>query len=219
MLKAIIFDMDGVLIKSEGVISRSFNMALEKYNVEIGSKDKKKYLGRSLRDQLEMWKEEYPNIPKDLDIDQFSKEAFSYQLELLKERLVPDITVLNLIKEAKDKGMKIAVATSSFKYRAEIFLKLLGIFDQLDALVTADDVNSHKPNPEVFLEAAKRISVSPKDCVVIEDAVNGIEAANNANMKSVAFVTENHPKEDFFEADYIFSNFKELKLKDLENLF
>jgi len=219
MIKAIIFDMDGVLITSEGSISKSFNMALEKYGVEIKSKDKKKYLGRSLRDQLEMWKEEYSKIPKDLDINQFSKETLAHQLELLKERLIPNNTILNLISDTKDEGIKIAVATSSSKYRAEIFLKLLGIFDQLDALVTADDVSCHKPNPDVFLEAAKRLNISPEDCVVIEDAVNGIQAANNAGMKSVAFVTENHSEEDFFEADYIFSNFKDLKLKDLKNLF
>jgi HAD superfamily hydrolase (TIGR01509 family) len=218
MLKAIIFDMDGVLVKSEGAISKSFNMVLEKYGVSLNPENKKKFLGRSLKDHLEMLKSENPEIPKDLSEKQFSEEAFNYQLELTKGKLIPDSLILNLIKEAKEKKIKIAVATSSLKYRADVLLALVGILDKLDALVTAEDVKNHKPNPDVFLETSKRLSVLPQDCVVIEDALNGIQAANKAGMKSVAFVTENHSKEDFSEARYIFSDFKDLKLEDLESL-
>ena len=219
MLKAIIFDMDGVLVKSEGSIVKSFNMVLEKYGAKLNPENKKKFLGRSLRDQLEIMKDENPQIPKDLSVEQFSKEAFQYQLEIMKEKLIPDMVIINLIKEAKERDIKIAVATSSLKYRAETLLKLIGILDQLDTLVTSEDVENHKPHPDIFLEASKRINVLPKNCVVIEDAVNGIQGANNAGMKSVAMVTENHPKEDFKKANYIFSDFKNLKLENLISLF
>jgi len=163
-----------------------------------------------LRDQLEMMKDENPQIPKDLSVEEFSKEAFKYQLEIMKEKLIPDTVIINLIKEAKETGIKIAVATSSLKYRAEILLESIGVLDKIDTLVTAEDVKNHKPNPDVFLEAAKRINIQPEDCVVIEDAINGIQAANSAKMKSVALVTDNHPKEDFVEANYTFSDFKDL---------
>ncbi len=221
MLKAIIFDMDGVLVRSEGSTGKSFNMVLAKYGAYTNNtpESRKKFLGRSLRDQLIMMKDECPQIPKDLSEEEFSKEAFQYQLEMMKEKLIPDMAILNLIASAKEKNIKVAVATSSLKYRAEIFLRLIGILDKLDTLVTAEDVENHKPNPDIFLEAVKRINVSPEDCVVIEDAINGIQAANNAKMKSVALVTENHPKEDFIDANYTFSDFKDLKLEDLKNLF
>ncbi len=219
MLKAIIFDMDGVLVESEGAISQSFNLVLEKYGVNLTNINKKEYLGRSLRDQMEVWKKMFPQIPKDLEVEKFSKEALKYQLEISSEQLKPNESILNLIKSAKEQGIKIAVATSSMKYRAETFLELMGILDKLDTLVTADDVIKHKPNPAVFLEAAKRLQVEPKNCVVIEDAVNGIEAAKGAGMKAVAKLTQHHAREDFFEADYIFSDFKDLKINDLINLF
>lgn len=219
MLKAIIFDMDGVLVKSEGSIAKAFNMVLEKYGAKLNPENNKKFLGRSLRDQLEMIKDENPQISKDLSVEQFSKEAFQYELEIMKEKLIPDMVIINLIKEAKERNIKIAVATSSLKYRAEILLKLIGILEQLDTLVTAEDVKKHKPHPDIFLETAKRINVLPSDCIVIEDAVNVIQAANSANMKSVAMVTENHIKEDFKEANYIFSDFKDLKLENLISLF
>ena len=219
MLKAIIFDMDGVLVKSEGSISKSFNMVLDKYGAKLNPENKKSFLGRSLRDQLEIMKNDNPQIPKDLSVEEFSKEAFQYQLEIIKEKLVPNIVILNLIKEAKEKNIKIVVATSSLKYRAEILLKLIGILDQLDVLVTSEDVENHKPSPDIFLETAKRIKILPENCVVIEDAVNGIKAAKSAKMKAVALVSENHPKEDFTEVDYVFLDFKDLKLEDLISLF
>lgn len=219
MLKAIIFDMDGVLLKSTGLAASSFNMVLKKYDVKLDLKNWKKYLGRSLRDQLNMWKKENPRIPKDLDEIQFGKEAFKYQLEILKDKLIPDDVILNLIQKAKDEKIKVAVATSSTRHRAETILSLLGVLDKLDTLVTAEDVENHKPNPDIFLEAAKRVGVLSQNCVVIEDAVNGIQAANNAGMKSVALISENHSKEDFYEANHIFSNFNDLTLKDLKDLF
>lgn len=219
MLKAIIFDMDGVLVKSEGAISKSFDMVLEKYGVKLNPENKGKFLGRPLKDHLEALKNENSEIPKDLTEKHFSEEAFKYQLELIKEKLVPDSIILRFIKEAKEADIKIAVATSSLKYRAEILLEKIGVLDKLDALVTADDVEKHKPNPDVFLETSKRLGILPQNCVVIEDALNGIKAANSAEMKSVAFVSENHSKEDFIEADYIFSDFKDLRLNDLKKLF
>lgn len=219
MLKAIIFDMDGVLLESEGAISKSFNMVLKKHGVKLNTNNRKKYLGRSLRDQLTMWKKEYPKIPKDLDVNTFSEEALQYQIEILGKKLAPNRAILNLIKEAKRKKIRIAVATSSSKKRARIFLNLVGILNKLDALVTADDVKRHKPHPDIFLKAAALIKVPPTNCVVIEDAVNGIRASNRAKMKSVALITRNHSKKDFGEANYVFSDFNKLKLGDLTSLF
>jgi len=219
MLKAIIFDMDGVLVESEESISQSFNLVLKKYGVNLNSISKKEYLGRSLRDQMEVWKKIFPQVPKDLEVEKFSKEALEYQLKILSQQLRPNETILNLIENAKKQDIKIAVATSSVKYRAEIFLELMGILDKLDTLVTANDVVNHKPDPAVFLEVAKRLQVEPKNCVVIEDAVNGIQAAKSAGMKAVAKLTQHHTREDFFEADYIFSDFKDLRMDDLKNLF
>jgi beta-phosphoglucomutase len=219
MFKAIIFDMDGVLIKSVDAISFSFNKVLEKYNVKLSPENREKNLGRSSRDQLIKMKKENPQIPKDLSPQQFSKEAFQYQLEILKEELVPDETTLNLIRKAKEEDIKIAVATSSSKYRAKIFLDLIGVLNKLDALVTSEDVNKHKPHPDIFLEAAKRLNVSPESCVVIEDAKNGIDGAKKANMKTIGVITKSHSAEDLKYADLIITNFTELNIEKIKKLF
>lgn len=211
--------MDGVLVKSGDAVAESFSCILGRFGVDFGNVNKQKYAGKSLRDQLEMWKEEYPGIPKEFTHHEFAEESTRREFELLKDELRPNETILNLIKEAKKKGIKIAVATSSTKYRAELFLKANGIYEHLDAFVACEDVEKHKPNPDLFLEAAKRVNVPPSSCVVIEDAKNGIMAANLAGMKSVAHLTKYYTESDFEEADYIFDNFACLKLGDLEKLF
>ncbi|MCF7819978.1 MAG: HAD family phosphatase [Candidatus Pacebacteria bacterium] len=219
MIEALIFDMDGVLVKSEGAISTSFNKVLEKYGVKLNPENKKKYLGRSLRDQLQMMKEEYPQIPKELNIQQFSKEAFQYQLELLKEELVPKILIKEFIKKAKENNIKIAVATSSLRYRAEIFLKLIDIFNELDILLTSEEVSNHKPHPDIFLETAKRLEVLPDNCVVIEDAKNGIDGAQAAKMKTIGVITENRSIEELKHADLIVNSLTELNIEKIKKLF
>jgi len=217
MLKAIIFDMDGVLLDSPRYNFKSFNMALKKYGVQI-TKDEfaKKYLGGSLRDQLQQWKSIFLSIPKDLDLMTFSAEALDYQMAMFKDELKPNKSILNLIDEAKKNQIKIAVATSSTTDRAKLILGHLGILDKLDTLITSEDVLKHKPSPDIFLKTAEVLNVKPEDCVVIEDAVDGIQAANNAKMKSVAKLTRYHTKEELAEADFIFEDFDGLKLDRLQ---
>lgn len=219
MLRAIIFDMDGVLVKSGDAIQESFSTILGRFGVDFNHANRPKYAGRSLRDQLEMWKEDFKEIPKDFDHITFATESTKREFELLRDELVPNDSILNLIRDAKQKGIKIAVATSSTKVRAEMFLKANGIFEYLDAFITCEDVEKHKPNPDIFLEAATRVGVEPESCIVIEDAVNGIIAANAAGMVSVAHLTKYYTKEDFVDANYIFDDFINLELKDLETLF
>lgn len=218
MLKGIIFDMDWVLVNSTWSIRKSFVKVFEQYGVDIKQSDKRKYLWRSLADQLKMRKEEY-NIKEDILVAEFSEQALEYQLELMKEDLKPDPFVQKLIQEAKNKWIKIAVATSSSKKRAILMLELIGVYQTLDAFVTCEDVEKNKPSPDIFLKAAELLDIEPKDCVVIEDALNGIEAAKSAWMKSAGKVWMHHTREEFSIAEIAFENFSEIELQDLERVF
>ena len=94
----------------------------------------------------------------------------------MKKELHPNKSLNKFLKEAKEKGIKLAVATSSLRWRAERILGLLQIKEIFNAIVTAEDVENHKPNPDIFLEAAKQINSLPENCIVIEDAANGISS-------------------------------------------
>jgi HAD superfamily hydrolase (TIGR01509 family) len=222
-LKAIIFDMDGVLVMSNKYNWQSFRTVWKKHGIELpvaNNEHRKKYLGRSLKDQIALVKEEYGFKGK-LDVDAFSKEALEIQLEIMKHELVRNEDALKLIKIAKKNKIKVAVATSSTKVRTEKMLELLGISDELDVLVTAEDVHAHKPFPDVYLETAKLLDVNPSECIVIEDALNGILSAKSAGMKVIGFRNVYVDEETMLKAgaDRIIKSISELKLKDLEKMF
>ena len=216
MLKAIIFDMDGVLIDTIPYVWKSFNTILKEENIHFSKEYIKKNLARSLRDNLKAWKEEF-NI-KDYDIMEFSKKATEIQLDFLKDEK-PNKALINLLKQAKEQNLKCAVATSSLRWRTEKILDLLKIRTYFDAVVTANDVKNHKPSPDVFLEAAKQVNINPEECIVIEDAGNGIEAAKKGNMKAIGLITKHNSKEELKDADMIINDFSEIDIERLNELF
>ena len=140
------------------------------------------------------------------------------QLELLKDEK-PSKDLLNLLKQSKEQGIKCAVATSSLRWRAEKILDLLKIRKSFDAIVTAEDTKNHKPNPDVFLEAARQVGVKPEECVVIEDSRNGVKAAKRGNMKAIGFATKYHSAKEFKHADITINNFSEINIEKLKKLF
>jgi len=219
MKKAVIFDMDGVLVDTPKYVTIALNQLLEKYGAKMTTEYRKKTIGRSIRDQIETWKKDF-KIIEEIDPLEFSKKAFLIELNLMKKKIKPNEYLLNLIKKLKDNNIKIAVATSSTKDRAIQLLKLVDFFDKIDALVTAEDVELHKPNPEIFLKTAEELGVEPENCIVIEDAVNGIQASNSAGMKSIAYITEYYSKEEFENiANLIISDFSELDFEKIIDLF
>ncbi len=216
MLKAVIFDMDGVLINSTEYTWQSFNTVLKQFGAKFSSSDIKKYLGVSLQDKWQIWKKKYGITG--YDVDSFSRKATEIEFKLMKKELRPSGVLNNFLQSLKEKGLKLAVATSSNRERVEKILEMLEIKGFFEALVTAEDVKKSKPNPEIFLKAAAKLKTSPENCVVFEDAVNGIEAARKAGMKVVALQTEFHSKEELKYAEKIIRNFSEIDAETLEKM-
>lgn len=209
--------MDGVLIDSTKHIWESFNRLVEPLGIHFDEVTSKKYLGNSLRDQIVMWKRDY-GIDVG-DANEFSAKATAIQNELMRADKEPNAELLKLLRELKEKGIPMGVGTSSVRVRAETMLSTAGIDHYFNALVTAEDVSEHKPNPHTFLEVARRIDIPPEKCVVIEDASSGIEAARNGNMKSIGFLTEWNSREELCDADKLITNFRELSYEGLKEMF
>lgn len=208
--------MDGVLVDSIKPIWESFYILLKDEGVKFSDDYIKKNLARSLRDNLHAWKKEFGI--KEHDLMEFSKKAGAIQLDLLKNQKI-DPHLLNLLKQAKKQGIRCAVATASLRWRAEKILSLLNIRKFFDVVVTADDIKNHKPAPDVFLEAAKKARINPEECVVIEDAENGIKAAKKANMKTVGLITKYNSTNELKHADFTINNFSEINLERIKNMF
>jgi HAD superfamily hydrolase (TIGR01509 family) len=216
MFKAIIFDMDGVLVDSVTPTWKSINILLEPEGLHFSDEQIKKYLSGSLRDNMKTWQKEFHL--KEYDIMEFSKKAGAITLDLLKNEK-PSKALIDLLKEAKKSNIGCAVATSSLRWRAEKILDLLKIKEFFEVIVTAEDVKKHKPDPEVFLEAARRLQVKPEECAVFEDAANGVEAAQKGNMKAIGLVTKYYSSEELKHANLVIKDFREIDIKKLEKLF
>lgn len=202
--------MDGVLIDSTKVIWEAHNSILARDGIHITDEQIPGLMGRSLRDELKIIKKEY-GLKKDYDLDKFSKESWKIQKKIFNETIDIENGPKKILMELKNKGFKLAVATSSSKLRALEILSMLNLNDILSVIVTADDAEKHKPDPELFLKAAEGLKVSPKDCAVVEDALDGIRAANSGGMFSIALLTKFHKESDFKEANRVIKNLEELK--------
>ncbi len=121
-----------------------------------------------------------------------------------------------LLTELK-KQYKLAIATSTIKEFTDKIVDAYDLRKYFETIVVAEDVKKGKPDPEVYLLAAKRLHVNPSNCIVIEDATNGISAAKNAKMKCIAI--KDHKGRDLSQADYIIEGFDELTSETIEKVF
>jgi beta-phosphoglucomutase len=132
---------------------------------------------------------------------QAEKDRMSYEKEVQYQQafrpslqLIPGLE--SFLKKAHDKGIRIAIGSAAIMFNIDFVLDGLNIRQYIDAVVSADDVDQSKPDPETFLKCAEALSLKPEDCLVFEDAPKGVEAALNAGMDCVA-ITTMHDREEF----------------------
>ncbi|MDE3180226.1 MAG: HAD-IA family hydrolase, partial [Acidobacteriota bacterium] len=134
-------------------------------------------------------------------------------------RPLPGLMVL--LGELRDAGIPLAVASSAVRPNVEFVVDVLGIRPFFRLLITGDDVEAHKPDPEIYLEAAARLGVAARDSVAFEDSYPGVEAVKNAGMKCVG-IASTFPLEDLSsktKADLVVAGFEGLSLARLRGLF
>jgi HAD superfamily hydrolase (TIGR01509 family) len=207
--KAIILDLDGTILDNDVVYTSSFRKVL----AEAGGKTFKEPL--PLRGSIGVkpnWLiliEKYHLMGK--NVDELTRRTQDEYLRNLDKVVVREGFVEFAGRLKKD-GVKFALATSNEKEVADVCLERFGLRGIFEAVVVLEDVKKLKPAPDLFLEAARRLSVFPIDCLVVEDAPVGIEAAHAAGMRVACLVYENDEQEKK-EADLIFRGFFELEGK------
>lgn len=211
---AILFDMDGVLLDSNELAANSFNAVLKPYGITMADvKDEfgEGYKGGSLRDFLAAVKEQYGHT---FDLQDFSKQAGDlFFVEMEKMNVKADAALVQLLEDLRQQNFKLAVGTSSMRWRAIKILDMLGVASYFDVVITADEVTEHKPNPHVYLEAAKQLGANTESCLVVEDAESGIEAGHRAGMKVIGFAKYDVPAGALQNADLIVKDWAELTPK------
>lgn len=208
----VIFDLDGTLFDTAPLIIKANREYLQRFGIEYTNEFHYRHLGSTLEKMVEVYKEEFNLI---VDVDDYRASINEIQFQVLEEMKL-DSELYDFLLNLKNNNIKLIVATASSGYRARKILETFNILDLFIDVITKEDVSSHKPDPEVFLLAAKKINVSSKNCVVFEDSQPGIDAAKNAKMKSIC-VKRFHDG-NCVGQDLVIKSYSEVSLDLIKNL-
>ena len=208
MIKAVIFDLDGVIVSTDNCHFRAWKKMAEEEGIYFDKKINNRLRGvsrmASLDIVLERADKEYSNTEKQV----FAERKNNYYKELIKELTPDDILpgAIDNLKELKENGIKIAIGSSS--KNTPIILKQIGLENYFDAVSDGNNISKSKPDPEVFQKAAEMLGVDAQYCMIVEDADAGIEAGKRAGMKTLSV---NGAK----GADYFADNLAQISIIDL----
>ena len=195
----VIFDMDGVLVDSEAFICQAACMMFAEHGLTVKPEDFLPFVGTGENRYIGGVAEKY-NFP--INIQRDKKRTYDIYLEIIKGRLKPLSGVHEFIAACRKSGKKIAVASSADLRKVNGNLMEINLpSETFDAVITAEDVIHKKPDPEIFILAAKKLNLDAKDCLVIEDAVSGVTAAKRAGAKCLALTTS-FTENDLSQADW-----------------
>ncbi|OOM70182.1 beta-phosphoglucomutase [Clostridium puniceum] len=210
-IKAVIFDLDGVIVSTDDYHYRAWKNMADSEGIYFDREINERLRGVSRMESLEIILEkvnkEYTNEEK----IQMAEKKNSLYRELLEELTPMDILpgVRKVLETLKVNNIKIAIGSSS--KNTPIILKKIGLNNYFDAVADGNEIKNSKPDPEVFLLAAEKLEINPEECLVVEDADAGVEAALAGNMKVLAVgYAANNPKADY--------KFEDLSLVDIKGL-
>jgi beta-phosphoglucomutase family hydrolase len=213
MLKAFIFDMDGVIIDSEPIHFEIDMETARHLGFELTSEDLEKYVGMRNPDMWALIKQEYGLSQSVEDIVGFQ---LAQKLTLLDELQIEPIEGIRaLLQDLRSHGIKIGLASSSPRVFIEKVLVKFGIRDFFTSVVSGEEVPEGKPAPDIYLEAAKSLGVMPEECVVLEDARSGVRAAKSAGMRCIGFANPGSGNQDLSAADRIVKSIGEIRVREL----
>lgn len=215
-VKAVIFDMDGLLIDSEPVWSLADRQFLAKYGKIYRPVDKSRFMGSGVKEFIKF-------VKKKFDLPKSEEKLFTQRIEIFESLVDTDLKLMpgaeGLLKDLSQNGYLMAMATGNTRQMMDLMTENLNIRKYFNITVSSDEVPNGKPAPDVFLEAARRLVVDPGECLVLEDAVNGIAAAKAAGMKAIAVCDQRYNRpESFTEADLVVGNLKEISIEMINML-
>lgn len=209
MIKAILFDMDGLLVDTETI---GIDIAIEvcdDLGINLTSEEQKGFIG--VTDE-KFYRELFKKREVDFEIKKVLKKHFRIYERSLKDKLKPFPGADTLPRELKSRRFKLALVSGSTKKQIKIILGSLKINKFFDIIVSCEDVKKSKPDPQGYIFAANKLNVEPHECVIIEDAETGIQSARNARMKVIGVV--NNGGQDLFLADVIVKNLTDINIDE-----
>jgi sugar-phosphatase len=215
MIKAVIFDMDGVIINSEPLWREALIASFNQVGFDFSQDKCRITQGMRLIEVVEYWYAEQPWTGKSIiDVEQMILQKIT---ALILEKGVAMQGVDESINFFKNKGLKIALASSSTSPLINIVLKKLKLTQEFEIINSAENLAFGKPHPEIFIKTAQQLNVEPINCLVIEDSFHGVLAGKAALMKVIA-IPDEETKNDmrFSIADFKLNNLLEINQLKIE---
>ena len=213
MIKAVIFDLDGVLIDSEPLHCKADTQLLR----ELGADPPADYFDRfaGWKDAV-MWEAIKTEFHIAKSIDEIMEMQVPIKLNLLKEGDYKAIQgIVELLEEIKAVHIPIAIASSSPKIFIEAVVEKIGIKQYFKILISGEEIERSKPEPDIFFKAASSLNVTPAECLVVEDSKSGTIAARKAGMKCIGYQNINSGNQDLTDADLIVNDIREIDIKKI----
>lgn len=218
MVKAVIFDMDGVIIDSEPIQSKSWELLLKERSIEpilkkngliheVGPTDNSSY--------TEILERHGINLEELEDIKIRRREIF---VNLFKKEVDPNPGFNELIKFLKEKKIKLAVASNRLIDYVHLMLDCVKAKKFFETIISPDSKVKRKPAPDIYLKTASNLGVKPEFCLAIEDSETGVVSAKSAGMKCIALITKWTKNHDLSKADRIVNSLKDINLSFLNSL-
>ena len=213
---AIIWDMDGVIVDTGEYHFRSWHYVFEKQGINFTTLDFQRRFGQR-NDAIIRSVMNNKVTEKQIDENKIAMDKEIYFRRIVKDNIKAQPGAVELIKSLAKSGVKMAVASSGPPENIELMVSSLGIKDCFGDLVPGREVTESKPSPLLFLRAAEKLGAKPEKCVVVEDAIAGVEAARRGGMRCIAVTTTNH-RENLNKADIIVDSLEELSIHSFEKL-
>lgn len=213
-MRALLFDLDGVIVDTAKYHYIAWKKIAEELGIEFTLEDNERLKGvsrmRSFEIILEIGNVSMSDKEKEEYCTRKNEIYLDYIRKMGKEEVLPGVK--DFIMDAREKDCKVALGSAS--KNAVLILERLELLDCFDEIIDGTKISSAKPDPEVFTAGAKAFEIPNEECIVFEDAVAGIEAAHRGGMKAIGVGT----KEALPEADCNISGFEGLKIEDIENM-
>ena len=218
MIKAVIFDMDGVIVNSEPLHKKAYYNMFKDFKLNVSESLYESFTGKSTYSICEQLCLKFNLSITPFELVNSKRKHFKYIFENDKSFKMID-GAFELIKDYYKNNLKLVLASSAS------MLTINKVFEKFDldkffvAKISGADLKQSKPNPEIFLKAAKISGHNKKDCIVIEDSTNGIIAANSAGIFCIGYKSKNSINQNYSLADLVISNFNQICFKEISKKF
>lgn len=218
MLKAVLFDMDGVIIDSEPLHHKAYYGMFKEVGIEVSNTLYESFTGQATLHVCSQLVEEF-------ELSQKPKELVTIKRRIFKELFFsdPDLGliegVLDLIKDYHKNGLTLILASSASMLTINNVFSRFELDQYFKAKLSGADLIASKPHPEIFLKAAEASSYATSECMVIEDSTNGIKAAHAAGIFCIAYKSEHSKNQKYALADKVIADFDEISFQKAVHLF